>query len=118
MVGLHNLPSPLTSFIGRGRERAEIDALLVTERLVTLIGVGGSGKTRLALEVAADRLGDYADGVWWVELAALADPARLTETVANTLRMREVPGQPALATLLAGLRARRLLLVLDNCEHL
>ena len=84
----HNLPVPLNSFVGRGRERAEIGELLARERLVTLIGTGGCGKTRLALEVAAARADAYADGVWWVELAALTDPARLAQTVAHTLGVR------------------------------
>src|SRR3954470_9780769 len=97
------LPVPLNSFIGRGWERAEIGRLLGRERLVTLIGTGGCGKTRLALEVAADRAAQYADGVWWVELAALSDPSRLIQTVAHALGVREVPDRPALETLLAAL---------------
>ena len=77
----HNLPTPLTSFIGRERELADVQARLTGARLVTLTGVGGCGKTRLALEVARAVLDRYPDGVWLVELAALADPALVPQTV-------------------------------------
>jgi predicted ATPase/class 3 adenylate cyclase len=114
----NNLPRQLTSFIGREREMTEVKRLVSTTPLVTLTGIGGSGKTRLALKVAADVLGDYADGVWLVELAALSDPELAPKTVASTLDVPEQPGRPMLETLTEALRARALLLVLDNCEHL
>jgi predicted ATPase/DNA-binding SARP family transcriptional activator len=114
----HNLPLALTSFIGREREIAEVQRLLATTRLLTLAGPGGCGKTRLAIETAAAVLSSYPDGVWLVELAALADPALAPQTIAATLVVREAPGQPLTETLTAALRSKHLLLVLDNCEHL
>jgi hypothetical protein len=114
----HNLPAQLTSFIGREREMAEVKQLLATTRLLTLTGSGGCGKTRLALQVAADLLEEYADGVRLVELAALDDPALVPQTVASALGVREEPGRPLTATLTDSLKPKALLLVLDNCEHL
>jgi non-specific serine/threonine protein kinase len=114
----HNLPIALTSFIGREREIAEIQRLLTTTRLLTLAGPGGCGKTRLAIEAAAATLPAYRDGVWLVELAALADPALVPQATATALGVREAPGQPLTETLTAALRSKQLLLVLDNCEHL
>ena len=117
-ASLTNLPIPLTRFVGRRRALAAIGALLDSARLVTLTGAGGSGKTRLALQVGTDLLDAYADGVWWVELAALADPERLPRTVAKALGVPEAPQRPAGEVLAGFLRPRELLLVLDNCEHL
>ena len=114
----NNLPVQLTSFIGRGREIAEVTRLLATTRLLTLTGVGGTGKTRLSLQVAASLLDRYTHGVWLVELAPLADPALVPQTVASALAVREQPGQPLMTTLLDYLREKQLLLILDNCEHL
>jgi predicted ATPase/class 3 adenylate cyclase len=118
----NNLPLQVTSFVGRERELAEVTRRLVGEppgpRLVTLTGPGGTGKTRLALQAAADVLDAHPDGVWLVELAALADPAIVPQTVAAAVGVREAPGRPVLATLTDALKPRRLLLVLDNCEHL
>ena len=114
----HNLPLQLTSFVGRERELAEVAALLGAHRLVTLTGPGGTGKTRLALQAAADALEASPDGVWLAELAALADPALVPQAVAAAVGVREEPGRPLLATLTDALRPKRLLLVLDNCEHL
>jgi predicted ATPase/class 3 adenylate cyclase len=117
-ASLHNLPLQLTRFIGRERELAAVEQVLASERLITLVGPGGAGKTRLALQVAADQVERIADGVWLVELAALADPALVPQTVVSVLGVREEPGRPLLAALLAALGTKRLLLVLDNCEHL
>ncbi len=114
----HNLPLQLSSFIGRERERNEVRRLLASHRLVTLTGAGGVGKTRLALEVAADLLNDFAHGAWLIDLAPLSDPALLPQAVLSTLGVREASGRPLLDTLLGYMRARHLLLVLDNCEHL
>ena len=114
----NNLPRQLTSFIGREREMAEVRRLLSTTRLLTLTGSGGCGKTRLALQVAADLVEAFAEGVWFVDLAPLSDPALVPQTVAATLRVREEPGRPILITLSEYLQPRHLLLVLDNCEHL
>jgi predicted ATPase/class 3 adenylate cyclase len=118
----HNLPLQLTSFVGRERELAAVAALLgggpSGPRLVTLTGPGGTGKTRLALQAAADALEAHPDGVWLVELAALADPALVPQAVAAPVGVREEPGRPLAATLTDALRPKRLLLLLDNCEHL
>ncbi len=114
----HNLPLQLTSFVGREQELGQIKQELERARLLTLTGVGGCGKTRLALQVAAELLERYPDGVWLVELAPLADPALLPGAIAAALGVREAPGQTILETLLGVLRDKRLLLVLDNCEHL
>jgi predicted ATPase len=113
-----NLPASLTSFVGRERELAEVTRLLATSRLVTLTGTGGCGKTRLALQVGADLADAFAEGVWFVDLAPLADPALVPQAVAAALGVQEAPGRPLLATLGDYLRSRNLLLLLDNCEHL
>ncbi len=113
-----NLPALASSFVGRAWEVREIADLVTHTRLVTLTGPGGCGKTRLALEVAATLVDQSPDGVWLVELAALADPTLLPRAVASALGVGEQPGQTLLATLSAFLRARDLLLVVDNCEHL
>jgi non-specific serine/threonine protein kinase len=119
----HNLPLQLTSFIGREKEIAEVKRLLsraAGARLLTLTGTGGTGKTRLALQVAAGQLdaSAFPDGVWLIELAPLADPALVPQSVAKVLGLRETPGQPITAVLLHDLGPKQTLLVLDNCEHL
>ena len=114
----HNLPVQLTSFIGREREIEEVKKLLSSSRLVTLTGSGGCGKTRLSLQAAAELIEEYPEGLWLVELASLTDPGLVPQTLASVLGMREVPGRPLLETLSDYLKARNLLLVLDNCEHL
>jgi len=114
----NNLPRQLTRFIGREREIEEVTRLLATTSLLTLVGSGGAGKTRLALQVAADLLDAYPDGVWLVELAPLSDPSLVPQAVAAALSVREQAGRPVLDTLAEHLRARSLLLVIDNCEHL
>src|SRR5581483_11357002 len=113
-----NLPQQVSSFIGREREMAEIKGLLSTTRLLTLTGSGGAGKTRLALQVGADLLEEFNDGVWLVELAALSEAALVAPAVASALGVVEEPGQPLADTLAGALKPMRLLLILDNCEHL
>ncbi len=114
----HNLPLQLTSFIGREQEIQQVKELLAGTRLLTVTGVGGAGKTRLAVQVAAEVLEEYADGVWLTELAPLADPDLVPQTVASALGVREQPGQPIVETLSDRLRSKSCLLILDNCEHL
>jgi predicted ATPase/class 3 adenylate cyclase len=114
----HNLPVQVTSFVGREAEMAEVTRLLTTTHLLTLTGAGGCGKTRLALQVAAEVMDAYPDGVWVVELAPLADPALVAQTVASVVGVRETAGRPLQHTIIDSLRSRQLLLVLDNCEHL
>jgi DNA-binding SARP family transcriptional activator len=114
----HNLPIALTSFIGRDRELREVARLLDRSRLVTLTGAGGSGKTRLALEAATARLGACRDGVWFVELAGLGEPELVAAATASALGLTLPSSCPALAGLGAQLGQSRMLLILDNCEHL
>jgi non-specific serine/threonine protein kinase len=114
------MAAPLSSFVGREREVADVKRLLAEARLLSLIGPGGVGKTRLALEVARDPAGGelFADGAWFVGLAPLADAALVPQETATALGIREEAGRPVLETMQDALRPRRLLLVLDNCEHL
>ena len=114
----HNLPHQLTSFIGREKEIAEVKQLLSGTRLLTLTGAGGCGKTRLAMEVASELSESYPDGVWLVELAALAEPRLVPQTVANILGRKEKPGETLTESITEYLASRRPLLVLDNAEHL
>ncbi|HEV2012666.1 MAG TPA: adenylate/guanylate cyclase domain-containing protein [Candidatus Dormibacteraeota bacterium] len=114
----NNLPTQTTTFVGRQPELARAAELLKTTRLLTLTGPGGSGKTRLALHLAADVLDRYSDGVWLVELAPVTDPAGVAPTVAAAVHIGERAGHPVVETISAGLRSRQLLLLLDNCEHL
>jgi non-specific serine/threonine protein kinase len=113
-----NLPVQLTSFIGRPRDLAELERLLSTSRLVTLTGVGGCGKTRLALQIANTVSDAFLDGVWLVELASLREPALIPQLVGQVLGLRPIADQPLLESLLSFVRPRQLLLILDNCEHL
>lgn len=115
---LHNLPMQLTSFIGRGLERTEIKQLLSKTHLLTLTGPGGTGKTRLALQIAEDLLPSFADGVWFVELAPLTDASLIPQTIAAIFGLRELPNMPIINIVTDYLRAKQLLLILDNCEHL
>lgn len=114
----HNLPHPITSFVGREREMVEVKRLLAMSRLLTITGFGGCGKTRLSLEVARELAGAYPDGVWLVELASLSDPELLPQAIAGALSVSEQSDRPVSDTLVEVLRDRRTLLVLDNCEHL
>ncbi|MFZ0877519.1 MAG: LuxR C-terminal-related transcriptional regulator [Pseudonocardiaceae bacterium] len=113
-----NLPGELTSFVGRRRELAQVGELLGGVRLLTLTGAGGCGKTRLALQVAAGALDGHPDGVWWVEVARLADAALLPAAVIGAIGLREMPGSEPVETLVGYLHTRHTLLILDNCEHL
>jgi predicted ATPase/class 3 adenylate cyclase len=114
---LHNLPEQVTSFVGREREVKEVRGALESSRLVTLAGAGGVGKSRLGLQVAVELLDGSGDGVWLVELARLADPGLVASAVASALSVREQPARPVPDVLGDALADRRLLLVLDNCEH-
>jgi DNA-binding SARP family transcriptional activator len=113
-----NLPIPISSFVGRSRELAKIKQLLSNARLVTLTGTGGSGKTRLAIHAATDLIDAFKDGVWWVELAPLTEPTLVPATVAKALGIDSRSDQSLTETLKQYLRTKRLLLVLDNCEHM
>jgi len=114
----HNLPAQLATFIGRERELSEVRALVDSSRLVTLTGAGGSGKTRLSLQVAAETLDGSGDGAWLVELAALSDEDSVALAIVEALGMTRQPGQAAVQTLLDALAPQEVLIVLDNCEHL
>ena len=113
-----NLPHPPTHCIGRETQVAEILALLESDRLVTLTGAGGIGKTRLAIQVAEERKSHYAAGIWFVEFTGVADPALVSPQVAAALGVQEQGEQPLIQALSDFLRGKRLLLILDNCEHL
>jgi non-specific serine/threonine protein kinase len=113
-----NLPAPLTTFIGREREIAELTARVQTTRLLTLTGSGGVGKSRLALEVAHAVSGTFADGMWLVELAPLSDPTLVPQTVVSAFKLPEQAGRTPLDVLIGYLETKHLLLILDNCEHL
>jgi predicted ATPase/class 3 adenylate cyclase len=114
----NNLPRQVTSFVGRERELAEVKELLGKTRLLTLLGVGGLGKTRLSLQAAVDVMDDYPDGVWFVELASLTDPQLVPQAVASVLGVKEEAGRPVLEALMNYGKDRQLLLIVDNCEHL
>ena len=114
----HNLPLEISSFVGREKELAEVKQLLENNRLLTLTGSGGCGKTRLALAVARQLVERFEDGVWLVELAPLADPSLVPQVVASTLGVREQPGRSLTEALSDYLGTKTVLMVLDNCEHL
>jgi predicted ATPase/class 3 adenylate cyclase/DNA-binding CsgD family transcriptional regulator len=116
-----NLPAQLTSFVGRGVQLPQLHELLGQNRVVTLTGAGGVGKTRLAIQVAAGMAGEFgrfSDGVWYVDLAPITDPELVPVTAARALRLPDQPGRSTMDTLLRFVRDRQLLVVLDNCEHL
>jgi predicted ATPase/class 3 adenylate cyclase len=114
----NNLPQQLTSFIGREHEVTEATELLKTARLLTLVGMGGLGKTRLSLQIAADMMDAYPDGVWFVDLAPIRDASLVPSVTAQVLGLQEEPGRPLTQTLCAHLKQRKTFLILDNCEHL
>ena len=113
----NNLPVQRTTFIGRAAELTELTALLGVERLVTLTGSGGCGKTRLALQVGAEALDTFADGVWLVDLATVADPVAVPVTAAQVFALKEAAGMSPQDMVVGYLAGRRALLILDNCEH-
>jgi predicted ATPase/DNA-binding SARP family transcriptional activator len=113
-----NLPIPISSFVGRARELTQIKQLVSTKRLVTLTGAGGSGKTRLAIHAATDLIDAYQEGVWWVELAHLSEASLVPYAVASALGMEVETQQSITEAIIHFLRTRKVLLVLDNCEHL
>jgi predicted ATPase/DNA-binding SARP family transcriptional activator len=114
----HNLPVSPNGFVGRAGELAEIKERLAANRMLTLTGAGGTGKTRLALQAAADMIDGFNDGVWLVELASLSQPELVVQAAAEALGVREEAGRPIVKTLCEWLRDKNLLLLLDNCEHL
>lgn len=114
----HNLPAQLNSFVGRESEISRVKEFLAASRLVTLTGTGGTGKTRLSLHAARELLGEFPDGVWLVELAPLSDADRVPLAVAAVLAVKEEAGRSVVEALVRYVRDRKLLLVLDNCEHL
>jgi predicted ATPase/DNA-binding SARP family transcriptional activator len=115
-----NLPHPLTSFVGREKEKREIREMMEGTRLLTLTGSGGAGKTRLAIQVATElaNANRFTSGVWWVELAALSDAARVPQAIASAFDLRESSDTPIATLLVNVLRTKQVLIVLDNCEHL
>ena len=117
-VPRHNLPQPRTRFVGREAALADCGRLLTQARLLSLTGIGGCGKTRLAQQVAQQQLAAFPDGVWFIDLEPVRDPTRVPASVAATLGVAEESGSSLLGRLITHLSARRVLLVLDNCEHL
>ncbi|MCH8977902.1 MAG: AAA family ATPase [Armatimonadetes bacterium] len=112
-----NLPHHTTSFVGRDDELQELHQLFAQTRLLTLTGVGGTGKTRLALQFAADKLNRYADGAWLVDLAPLTDPDLVPRAFADVFGLRDEPGADLTDLIAQHLQDKQLLLVIDNCEH-
>ena len=117
-VVAHHLPVQLTSFIGRDNELFQVRELLTQNRLVTLTGAGGAGKTRLAIQIAAQMAGEFNDGVWYVDLAPITDPELVPLTVARAFGLPDQPGRSTMDTLTRFIADRQMLVVLDNCEHL
>jgi predicted ATPase/DNA-binding SARP family transcriptional activator len=113
----HNLPYQISTFIGRERELDEVTHLIAAHRLVTLVGTGGIGKTRLSLKVGERLLREYADGIWLIELASLSDPALVPQTVAKLFQLLEKSGESLTEKLIRVMRPKSMLLILDNCEH-
>ena len=113
----NNLAQQLNSFVGREREAVEVKAMLASNRLVTLLGMGGIGKSRLSVQLGAEVMDAYADGVWLVELAPLSDPQLVAQAVASVLGVKEEAGRPVIEALVKFVLDRELLIILDNCEH-
>ena len=118
VVASHNLPAQLTSFVGRQAETTELRRTITDNRLVTLTGAGGAGKTRLALELAAGLTTEFADGIWYVDLAPITNPVVAPVTVARTLGLPDQPGRSTMDTVVRFIGEKAILLLLDNCEHL
>ncbi|MGH3967999.1 MAG: ATP-binding protein, partial [Mycobacterium sp.] len=118
IVVSQRLPVQLTSFVGREEQLAQVCRLLSENRLVTLTGAGGAGKTRLAIQLAAQLSDQFSDGIWYVDLAPITDPGLVPMTVARALELPDQPGRSTMDTLLRFARDRQILVVLDNCEHL
>ena len=116
--GKHNLPVQLTSFIGREKEVGEIQSLVAENRLITLTGAGGCGKTRLAIEASAGFVDEFDDGVWFVDLAPVSEPSLIPEATAGVLKVKEEPNRPLIETIVARWKEKNALIVFDNCEHL
>jgi len=115
----NNLPQQTTSFVGREKEMEEVTSLILHKRrLLTLVGTGGTGKTRLSMEVGARVIQNFPDGVWLAELAPITETSQLLQTIAEAVGAREEPGVPLLETLQKYLRSKKMLLIIDNCEHL
>jgi predicted ATPase/class 3 adenylate cyclase/DNA-binding CsgD family transcriptional regulator len=114
----HNLPAQLTNFVGRQPEITQLRKILAENRLVTLTGAGGAGKTRLAVEVTATLAAEFPNGVWYVDLAPITNPAVVPVTTARTLGLPDQPGTSTMDILLRFIGGRKMLLLLDNCEHL
>src|SRR6185436_7391243 len=118
MAGVQHLPVSLTSFVGREAQMADVQGLLGQERLVTLTGAGGIGKTRLAVQVATQMTAEFGDGVWYVDLAPVTDPGLVPVTVARALGLPDQPGRTTTDTVVSFIGDRHMLVLLDNCEHL
>lgn len=114
----HHLPVQLTSFVGRRTEMAELYQILTRDRLVTLIGTGGAGKTRLAVEVSSQLTAEFGDGIWYIDLAPISNSVVVPTTVARTLGLPDQPGRSTIDVLIRFVGQKTALLVLDNCEHL
>ena len=114
----HNLPVSATSFVGREKEMKEVRDLLLQNRLVTLTGSGGCGKTRLSQEIAISLLEEYTDGVWFIDLAPITDPNLVAKEIIQVLKIQEESGKAIIDTLTENIKNRSQLILLDNCEHL
>jgi len=114
----NNLQVQLTSFIGREREMSEVKKVIAETRLLTLIGPGGTGKTRLSLQVGADLIDDFVNGVWFIELASVQDPGLLPQIITSIFGIKEQPGQSMEDNLIGYVKDKKILIILDNCEHL
>jgi len=117
-IATNNLPAQLTTFIGRENELSQAQSKLANAKLLTLIGPGGTGKTRLSIQIGSEQISNFKDGVWMVELAPISDAVNIITAIASVFDLREVQNIPLTTILLDYLRAKELLLILDNCEHI